>query len=68
MFVMVGILAGLVLGLLTAFALEFIDPSIKSVADLEQVMPFPVLATLPRVKPAKASETRALARGRAKSA
>jgi polysaccharide chain length determinant protein (PEP-CTERM system associated) len=68
MFVLVGILAGLVLGLLTAFALEFLDPSIKSVADLEQVVPFPVLATLPRVKPVKASGTRAEARSRARSA
>jgi polysaccharide chain length determinant protein (PEP-CTERM system associated) len=68
MFVLVGILAGLGLGLVTALVLEFIDPSIKSVADLEGVVPFPVLATLPRVKPARRARAKADARRRKRSA
>jgi capsular polysaccharide biosynthesis protein len=68
MFVLIGVLAGLGLGLVVAFALEFIDPSIKTVADLEDVVPFPVLATLPRVKTTRAPAARTATRGRAKSA
>jgi uncharacterized protein involved in exopolysaccharide biosynthesis len=68
MFVLIGCLAGLGLGLVVAFALEFIDPSIKSVADLEDVVPFPVLATLPRVKTVRGSAAKATARSSARSA
>jgi polysaccharide chain length determinant protein (PEP-CTERM system associated) len=49
LFVLIGILVGLGVGVVIAFALELLDPSIKSVRDLESVVPFPVLATLPRV-------------------
>ena len=68
MFVLVGFLAGLGLGLVVAFALEFIDPSIKSVADLEDVVPFPVLATLPRVKTVRGKEQKTPVRSSARSA
>jgi capsular polysaccharide biosynthesis protein len=66
--VLVGVLAGLGLGLVVAFALEFIDPSIKTVADLEDVVPFPVLATLPHVKTVRGSAAKTPAGRRARSA
>lgn len=55
LFILVGILVGLGVGVVVAFGLELLDPSIKSVRDLEGVVPFPVLATLPRVTAPKRS-------------
>ena len=49
-FLLVGILAGIVLGLGAAVAVELVDRSIKNVRELETVVPFPLLATLPHVK------------------
>jgi capsular polysaccharide biosynthesis protein len=53
LFILIGILAGLGVGVVLSVGLELLDPSIKSVRDLEGVVPFPVLATLPRVAPPK---------------
>jgi polysaccharide chain length determinant protein (PEP-CTERM system associated) len=53
LFILIGILAGLGVGVVISLGLELIDPSIKSVRELEGVVPFPVLATLPRVAPPK---------------
>lgn len=53
LFILIGILAGLGVGVVIALGLELIDPSIKSVRELEGVVPFPVLATLSRVAPPK---------------
>jgi polysaccharide biosynthesis transport protein len=57
LFILIGILVGLGVGVVIAFGLELLDPSIKSVRDLEGVVPFPVLATLPRVtRPKRAAK------------
>ena len=68
LFVLIGVLVGLGIGLLAALAFEFLDPSIKSVADLESVVPFPVLATLPRVKPERGGRAKPLATRNARRA
>lgn len=50
LFLLVGLLAGIVLGLGAAIGAELVDHSIKNVRELESVIPFPVLATLPHVQ------------------
>jgi len=45
-----GMLVGLVLGVGFAVVAEYLDPSLKNPRELEGVVPFPVLATVPRVK------------------
>jgi polysaccharide chain length determinant protein (PEP-CTERM system associated) len=49
LFLMMGIIAGLGLGLGTAYAAEFLDHSLKQVSDLESLFPLPVLAVIPHI-------------------
>jgi polysaccharide chain length determinant protein (PEP-CTERM system associated) len=44
LFLLAGVLLGLALGVATAFAADFFDHSIRSVRELEETLPFPVLA------------------------
>jgi capsular exopolysaccharide synthesis family protein len=47
---LMGLAAGLVLGLALALALEFIDQTLRSKEDVEQVTNLPVLAVIPRAR------------------
>ena len=49
-FLLAGVAGGLGIGVLGAFLLEVLDPSVKSLRELEALIPYPVLLTLPRVK------------------
>jgi len=55
LFLVGGIVVGLVLGLSLAFLAEMLDHSIKTLPELEAVLPFPILATIPHVVPGKMS-------------
>lgn len=46
-----GLIIGLLAGLGSCFLAEFLDRSIKSVADLEEILPYPVLGTVARITP-----------------
>ena len=48
---MYGILAGLLLGVLGAFLLEFFDDTLKTPEDLEQKLRLPVLGIIPKTGP-----------------
>lgn len=50
LFLLAGLAAGLGAGAVGAFLLEVLDPSVKSLRELESLMPYPVLLTLPQVK------------------
>ena len=50
LFLLAGTAVGLGAGLLGAFLLEVLDPSVKSLRQLEALLPYPVLLTLPQVK------------------
>jgi tyrosine-protein kinase Etk/Wzc len=43
----IGLLVGLVLGVLAAFLLEYLDQTIKSAADVERALTLPVLGRIP---------------------
>jgi hypothetical protein len=49
-FLAVGTLIGLGAGLAVAFLLEVADPTVKNLRQLEGLLPYPVLLTLPRMK------------------
>jgi succinoglycan biosynthesis transport protein ExoP len=51
LFALGGALAGLLLGVGLAIVVDFLDPTFKDVDDLARVLPYPVLAVLPYVKP-----------------
>jgi len=51
----VGLVLGLFLGLGTALAAEFLDGSVKDVDDLQELVPYPVLATIPYVSQVEAA-------------
>ncbi len=48
---MYGVLAGLLLGVLGAFLLEFFDDTLKTPEDLEQKLRLPVLGIIPKLGP-----------------
>jgi len=48
-FVLAGLVAGLGLGLAVALTREFLDHSVKGPEDLEEILPQPLLATIPHV-------------------
>jgi polysaccharide chain length determinant protein (PEP-CTERM system associated) len=48
-FALAGLVLGLTFGLGLAFAAEFLDHSVKSTEDLEELLPFPLLASIPRI-------------------
>lgn len=45
-----GIVVGLILGLGTAFLLEYLDTSIKTPKDIERYVKLPILGSIPRLK------------------
>lgn len=49
LFAIVGIVLGLMAGVALAFLAELLDHSIKTIPELEAVLPFPILATIPHV-------------------
>jgi len=49
-FLLVGTLVGLGAGLAAAFLVEVADPTVKNLRELEALLPYPVLLTLPRMK------------------
>jgi uncharacterized protein involved in exopolysaccharide biosynthesis len=50
LFVTVGIVLGLVVGLAVAGLAEILDHSFKSLADVEATVPYPVLSAVPYIK------------------
>lgn len=50
LFLLAGTLFGLGAGAAGAFLLEVLDPSVKSLRELESLLPYPVLLSLPNVK------------------
>lgn len=58
-----GLFLGLVVGIGAAAAREFLDSTVKDVDDLQSIVPFPVLATIPHVAQIEAA-SRLLLRAR----
>jgi polysaccharide chain length determinant protein (PEP-CTERM system associated) len=52
-FLMFGTLIGLGAGLALAILLEVADPTVKNIREMEALLPYPVLLTLPRLKEPK---------------
>ncbi len=50
LFLAAGLFLGLLAGIAMAVAADFLDHSVKSVRELEQLLPFPVLAVIPSFK------------------
>lgn len=50
LFLVIGTLVGLGAGIGLAFGLEVLDPAVKNTRELENLLPYPVLLTLPQVK------------------
>jgi capsular polysaccharide biosynthesis protein len=50
LFLLGGVVLGLALGLGLAYVAEFLDRSVKDVDELEDALPYPVLATIPHVR------------------
>jgi protein tyrosine kinase modulator len=50
LFLAAGLFLGLLAGIAAAVAADFLDHSVKSVRELEQLLPFPVLAVIPSFK------------------
>ena len=53
LFLIAGVVGGLFAGIGTCFAADFVDHSVRNVRELEQLLPYPVLAVLPFVVPEK---------------
>jgi polysaccharide chain length determinant protein (PEP-CTERM system associated) len=49
-FLLLGTLIGLGVGAVLAFLFEIADPTVKNMRELESLLPYPVLLTLPRLK------------------
>lgn len=63
LYLSVGLFLGLVVGVGAAVSREFLDGTVKDVEDLQTLVPFPVLATIPHVAQVEAA-SRALLRAR----
>jgi uncharacterized protein involved in exopolysaccharide biosynthesis len=50
LFLLLGTLVGLGVGLVGAFLIEVADPTVKNLRELEGLLPYPVLLTLPTMK------------------
>jgi uncharacterized protein involved in exopolysaccharide biosynthesis len=61
-FLMLGALIGLGAGLAVAFVVEIADPTVKSLRELEALLPYPVLLTLPSLKEPRRRFRRSLGR------
>jgi uncharacterized protein involved in exopolysaccharide biosynthesis len=57
-FLLVGTLLGFGAGLVAAFLREATDPTVKNVRELETLLPYPVLLSLPRLKERRISFSR----------
>jgi polysaccharide chain length determinant protein (PEP-CTERM system associated) len=69
LFLLFGISAGLALGVGVALAADLLDQSFRSVRDLEDALPFPVLAAVPLIAPLRGSDvSRKTRRGATSSA
>lgn len=55
LFLWVGMVAGLLAGLAASVVAEMMDPTIKSLREVEALLPFPVLAALPHLDAAGAA-------------
>jgi len=53
-----GMALGLLGGLGASLAAEMLDPTLKSLREVEALLPFPVLATLPRLDATAAAPAR----------
>lgn len=62
LFLLVGIVAGLAIGVGVALAADYLDQSIRSVRELEETLPFPVLAVVPLIAPLRGADVRRSAR------
>lgn len=51
LYLALGLLAGLIIGVALAFLLESLAPALHSASDLEAAVNLPVLATIPRLRP-----------------
>lgn len=58
LFLFFGIAAGLAVGVGVALAADLFDHSFRSVRELEEALPFPVLAVIPLIAPLKGSDLR----------
>ena len=58
LFLLGGVALGLGLGLGLAYVAEFLDRSVKDVDELEDALPYPVLATIPHVRRGAVPERR----------
>ena len=55
LFAFAGLVGGLGLGLVSAFAVELLDHSVKNAEQLEELFAQPLLATIPHIKPVSRS-------------
>jgi polysaccharide chain length determinant protein (PEP-CTERM system associated) len=53
LYLMGGLVVGLLAGLVSSLGAEFLDPSVKSIGELESLVPFPVLAVIPAISTMK---------------
>ena len=51
LFALVGALMGLLIGVGFAVVADQLDPTVKDIADVEALLPYPVLASIPHLKP-----------------
>lgn len=51
LFLVAGVLVGALLGIATAFLLDLLDGSFKSVREVEELLDYPILGTIPKVPP-----------------
>jgi polysaccharide biosynthesis transport protein len=64
LFLLLGCAGGLAVGIAAALLADVLDNSIRNVRELEDALPFPVLANVPPVVPLHASEVRRASRRR----
>ncbi len=57
-FIIAGVVTGLLAGMGTCFVADFLDQSVRNVRELEQLLPYPVLAVLPFIVPEKETRRR----------
>jgi capsular polysaccharide biosynthesis protein len=68
LFILFGMAAGLTVGVGLALVADFLDQSIRSVRELEELLPFPVVAVVPLIAPLRGSDVpRRERRGRSTS-
>ncbi len=53
LYLVAGALVGGLLGIATAFLMDLLDGSVKSVREVEELLDYPILGTIPKVPPAQ---------------